>query len=186
MQIIPLSNQTLLDAAIQTGADATRLVEMALQLGVSITDDVQPGAALAGLTPASGLKKLAQQLAAIKPASGITGLTGSYTQPPLQSWVAFVPNSNNLVKVYALQTVLDIAAECAGSVEEVLSYAALLGMALTDDLTPGSSITKPAVINPQMVKRLAGLYPATGISNTEAELLEGIGYWAIGLDFIVS
>ena len=187
MQITPLSNQTILDAAIQTGADAARTVELAQLWGLSVTDDITPGVTLTGLTPANGLKQQAALFAQLHPASGLHQSAGTYTQPPLQSWVTLVAAAKALVSVLGLQTVLDVVVQCAGAIEGALAYAAAAGLSLTDDLTPGSSFTKPAVVNSTVVNALANRYPASGIDQgSGAYRPGGIGYWFIGFDFVVS
>lgn len=58
------------------------------------------------------------------------------------------------------------------------------GKTVTDDLVPGSFITVPDVANERVTRYYARnrIVPAVGILKEK----EGIGYWIIGEDFIVS
>ena len=95
------------------------------------------------------------------------------------------------VKVLPLQSLLDIAVQHTGAVESVFAIAVANGLSLTDDLPAGTEIKLPDsvnkdsdVLNYYTAKRLQ---PATAvILLPEEERLEGIGYWAISVDFKVS
>ena len=95
------------------------------------------------------------------------------------------------VKVLPLQSLLDIAIQHTGAVESVFAIAVANGLSLTDDLPAGAEIKLPDTVNKDSdvlnyysAKRLQ---PATAvIMLPEAERLEGIGYWAISVDFKVS
>ena len=95
------------------------------------------------------------------------------------------------VKVLPLQSLLDIAIQHTGAVESVFAIAVANGLSLTDDLPAGAEIKLPDsvnkdsdVLNYYSAKRLQ---PATAvIMLPEEERLEGIGYWAISVDFKVS
>ena len=89
------------------------------------------------------------------------------------------------------QSLLDIAIQHTGAVENTFALAVVNGLSLTDDLPAGTEIKLPDsvnkdsdVLNYYTAKRLQ---PATAvIMLPEAERLEGIGYWAISVDFKVS
>ena len=89
------------------------------------------------------------------------------------------------------QSLLDLAVQHTGAVESVFAIAVANGLSLTDDLPAGAEIKIPDsvnkdsdVLNYYIAKRLQ---PATAvILPPEAERLEGIGYWAISVDFKVS
>ena len=95
------------------------------------------------------------------------------------------------VKVLPLQSLLDIAIQHKGAVENTFALAVVNGLSLTDDLPAGTEIKLPDsankdsdVLNYYTAKRLQ---PATAvIMLPEAERLEGIGYWVIQTDFKVS
>ena len=95
------------------------------------------------------------------------------------------------VKVLPLQSLLDMAIQHTGAVESVFAIAVANGLSLTDDLPAGAEIKIPDsmnkdsdVLNYYSAKRLQ---PATAvILPPEEERLEGIGYWAISVDFKVS
>lgn len=95
------------------------------------------------------------------------------------------------INVLPLQSLLDIAIQHTGAVESVFAIAVANGLSLTDDLPAGTEIKIPDsvnkdsdVLNYYTAKRLQ---PATAvILPPEEERLEGIGYWAISVDFKVS
>jgi len=95
------------------------------------------------------------------------------------------------INVLPLQSLLDIAVQHTGAVESVFAIAVANGLSLTDDLPAGTEIKLPDsvnkdsdVLNYYSAKRLQ---PATAvILLPEEERLEGIGYWAISVDFKVS
>lgn len=95
------------------------------------------------------------------------------------------------VNVLPLQSLLDIAIQHTGTVENTFALAVANGLSLTDDLPVGTEIKLPDsvnkdsdVLNYYTAKRLQ---PATAVTLLpEAERLEGIGYWVIQTDFKVS
>ena len=89
------------------------------------------------------------------------------------------------------QSLLDLAVQHTGAVENTFAMAVANGLSLTDDLPAGAEIKLPDsvnkdndVLNYYSAKRLQ---PATAvILPPEEERLEGIGYWVIQTDFKVS
>ncbi len=89
------------------------------------------------------------------------------------------------------QSLLDLAVQHTGAVENTFAIAVANGLSLTDDLPAGAEIKIPDsvnkdsdVLNYYIAKRLQ---PATAvILPPEEERLEGIGYWVIQTDFKVS
>lgn len=89
------------------------------------------------------------------------------------------------------QSLLDIAIQHTGAVENTFAIAVANGLSLTDDLPAGAEIKIPDsankdndVLNYYTTK---SLQPATAvIILPEEERLEGIGYWVIQTDFKVS
>lgn len=88
------------------------------------------------------------------------------------------------------QSLFDIAIQECGGIEAMFSIAELNELAITDALTPGREMLVPEFMNKQIANyyRLKNLKPATGISVETLDELreEGIGYWAIEVDFVVS
>ena len=89
------------------------------------------------------------------------------------------------------QSLLDLAVQHTGAVENTFAIAVANRLSLTDDLPAGAEIKIPDsankdsdVLNYYTSKRLQ---PATAvIMLPEEERLEGIGYWVIQTDFKVS
>lgn len=96
-----------------------------------------------------------------------------------------------MITILHNQSLLDLAVQHTGAVESVFAIAVANGLSLTDDLPAGTEIKLPDsvnkdsdVLNYYSAKRLQ---PATAvILPPEEERLEGIGYWAISVDFKVS
>lgn len=86
---------------------------------------------------------------------------------------------------------LDIAMEHSGTTEAAWAIAQANGLSLTDDLKL-EPMPKPAITNQRIVTNFLTLRhsPATGITNAEINQQlgagEGIEFWAIEYDFVVS
>lgn len=83
------------------------------------------------------------------------------------------------------QQLPDIALQHCGALEAMADVALLNSLSLTADLVAGAVLTVPDAMDKRVVKYLAdgGPVPATGELVT---IGEGIGYWAIEIDFILS
>jgi len=90
------------------------------------------------------------------------------------------------------QTVFDMATQQLGSLEAVFALAQLNNMALSDDLQTGQQLNYSITPFNKAVLKIYqdnGYKPATGCTLPGQQPpvgLQGIGYWAIGFDFIVS
>ena len=89
------------------------------------------------------------------------------------------------------QSLLDIAIQHTGAVENTFAIAVANGLSLTDDLPAGAEIKIPDSANKDNdvpnYYTTKSLQPATAvIMLPEEERLEGIGYWVIQTDFKVS
>lgn len=86
------------------------------------------------------------------------------------------------------QSLFDIACIYLGAAEAAIQIALLNDISITDDLAVGQELKLPDVVNRDIVNYYAnnGINPATGITDTEVERLGGLGYMALGIDFIVS
>lgn len=92
------------------------------------------------------------------------------------------------------QSLLDLAIQHTGSVENAFDLALANNKSLTDDLQAGETINyEPTTINPN--KDILSYYtakklqPATAINHqisTINDKPEGVDYWAIQMDFVVS
>lgn len=89
------------------------------------------------------------------------------------------------------QTVLDLALKAHGNIDRVFEIAEDNDISVTDDLTSGHDYTvnvPDELTNDQKRDILHyarnDIEPASGDAITEAAIiLEGIGYWYIGIDF---
>lgn len=90
------------------------------------------------------------------------------------------------------QNLLDIAIQATGDAAEALVIAISNGLCLTEDLEVGQPVTIPENIpgdaNVRAFYRERNLHPATGVTkeNETIASFEGIEYWGIEYDFIVS
>jgi hypothetical protein len=92
-----------------------------------------------------------------------------------------------MIRVLSGQSIFDLAIQSAGSAEAAFEMALLNGVSITDDLA-GMELTEPAPMNRLAVNyyKQNGILPATSdLPDFEAPEREGIGYWAIGNDFII-
>lgn len=93
------------------------------------------------------------------------------------------------IKASNRQTIVDLAAQELGSVEAAFLLAVKNDLSLSDVLAPGQVLNLSDVQDQTLVNYLKqkNIKPATGLSDDETQVInEGIGYWAIGVDFIVS
>lgn len=92
------------------------------------------------------------------------------------------------------QCLADIALQACGSLEAFFAIAEKNGLSITDDLQAGQVLEYEMadVQSKQVVAtyKTDNIIPATAVSNAEINDLlaigEGIGFWAIEYDFIVS
>ena len=90
------------------------------------------------------------------------------------------------------QNLIDVALEHCGTFEAAMQMALLNGISLTDDLEPGVSLLTSEVEKKRVVTNFQSLRhpPATGISSDEINDIIGIGegveFWAVEYDFVVS
>lgn len=89
-------------------------------------------------------------------------------------------------KVLEGQSTLDIAIQTGGSVESVFDLAERNNISITDSLTPEQLLDNPAVSNALVLAyyQAKGLTPATDVA--EGDIQQGIEFWYIEHDFIVS
>lgn len=89
------------------------------------------------------------------------------------------------------QSIFDVATQHAADISEVFNIALKNGYSITGDLTIGSKVEIPNVVDMSMVKFFSdqSVVPATGlllIKDDEEIDYNGIGDWAVGLDFIIT
>lgn len=88
------------------------------------------------------------------------------------------------VNVLPGQTLLDVAIQHLGDQSAVAALAQANGLDMTATITAGQVLTLPTVVSKRVVKVMTegGYKPATNLVGN----LEGIGYWGIEYDFVVS
>lgn len=93
-----------------------------------------------------------------------------------------------LITVREGQTSIDIGMQYTGDAANAVAVSIANGLSITDDLNIGSEmICDDAVTDKKKYAATFSKYnvtPASAVNN--AELLEGIGYWIIEQDFVVS
>ena len=97
-----------------------------------------------------------------------------------------------MITVTSQQSTLDLALQHCGSLEAAFDLALLNNVSITDDLLDGQKLDIPAALSKDVTKYYAvhDIRPATAIT-TEAinEIIcsgEGVEFWAIEYDFVVS
>ncbi|WP_165044643.1 hypothetical protein [Dysgonomonas sp. ZJ709] len=90
-----------------------------------------------------------------------------------------------MIKVKDNQTLIDVAIQASGSIEGIFDLAVKNDLSITDYLEPGQELVDPDIIERQITDffYVKGLIPAT---EDRGLLQEGIEYWYIEYDFIVS
>lgn len=88
------------------------------------------------------------------------------------------------------QTLLDVAVVTTGSVETAVALAVANGIPVTARLENGQMLECLEPVRRDVVQRFAvsGMEPATELTPEDTQMLSpgGIGYMAVGVDFIVS
>lgn len=94
------------------------------------------------------------------------------------------------VTVLHNQSLLDVCLQHTGSIEGVFELAMNNNLSITDDIQVGKILNLPEGITTDKdilnYYKAKNIQPATAIIEQTEEKLEGIGYWAIGVDFKVS
>ncbi|MDR2131026.1 MAG: hypothetical protein LBP56_07690 [Odoribacteraceae bacterium] len=94
------------------------------------------------------------------------------------------------VRVLDRQSVLDIALQAGGGLEAALELAWENDVSISGELAAGAELETTGVVDAAVAGRYAarGIRPATALSPGEpgAAPAGGIGYMAIGIDFIIS
>lgn len=90
------------------------------------------------------------------------------------------------LKALQNQSLLDIAIQLGGSLESVFELAVANDISITESTNPGQTIFLNNQSQSQIVDyyRSRGITPATSIIDSRQQ--GGIGYMAVGIDFIVS
>lgn len=94
----------------------------------------------------------------------------------------------NMNKAQQGQSFIDMVYQETGSFEGIVEAAVLSGKSITEDIEIGEIILTEKVVNSSMKNILQKRKPATGLSSQQLnnDKPEGIGYWAIQMDFIIS
>lgn len=94
----------------------------------------------------------------------------------------------NRIQAKDRQTLLDVLLMACGTLDGMIEACALNDISLTDDLEEGQNIEVGDIINSKVLAtyQMKGYCPATAIAVEGAKRYGGIGYMAIGVDFIVS
>lgn len=93
-------------------------------------------------------------------------------------------------KTIANQSLLDLSIMSYGTLEGLFELSLLNGLAVTDDVATGSPV-EVADFDGKLISVVDfieknNIRPATGFTAVPiVEPLSGIGYWAIGVDFVV-
>lgn len=85
------------------------------------------------------------------------------------------------------QNLLDVTIMHCGSLESAFKTALLNGMSITDEPLTGQKLFVPDINNTAVVEYFAvnKYMPATNEVVEESTVDEGIGFWEIGIDFII-
>lgn len=94
----------------------------------------------------------------------------------------------NTNKAQQGQSFIDMVYQGTGGFEGIVDAAVLNGKSITEDITIGENILVGETTNNSIKNILQRKNPATAIQHKEARTkkLEGIDYWVIQSDFIIS
>ncbi|MCZ2141064.1 MAG: hypothetical protein LC096_06680 [Bacteroidia bacterium] len=83
------------------------------------------------------------------------------------------------------QCLVDMAIQYNGNALAIFDIALINGISLTEDIVPGQELKETAVLDNRIKNYFSKITPARG-SDIDTLEQQGIGYWYIGLDFIIS
>lgn len=92
-----------------------------------------------------------------------------------------------VVKVLYQQTIIDLAIQALGDASRAIEIAALNGLGVTDELTPGQELQIPDydITKTDVVQLFTNPALAPASMDDAMSLDEGIDFWAIEMDFEV-
>ena len=91
------------------------------------------------------------------------------------------------ISVLTGQSLFDLAIQGTGSIEGVFGLAKAAGLSITDELPSGMVIPVPIPLaDPQVAEYYAARRITPATATTTDIILEGVEFWNIELDFIVS
>lgn len=194
------NGQSLFDIALQTCGNAESAFDLALMNGLAVSDELIVGTEL-NITATENIEVAAVYIKEKQfPATAVNNeqelvlieQNGDFDYETTIDHV-FVSVVDNTISVKNGQSLLDIAMSNNGYAETAFYLALQNDLSLSDNLTPGQklepvSITKEKIV---AVYKASEVIPATSItSEQESELLpfdyEGVGYWGIEFDFVIS
>lgn len=182
-------HQSYFDVAIQKLGSVEATFQLALNNGGSITDELSPGTNVT-LSEVRNTK-LTDYFANknIVPATYADSASSQNENTEVIYWSADLQKVSG-IKVSEKQSLFDVAIQKGGSLETMVELALINGISITEDLSPGQHLDLPEVVNSDIATYFSnkGIVPETTIYESDelTPVLEGIDYWAIEVDFIVS
>lgn len=183
------ARQSLFDIALIYLGSADATYALAVQNGLSITDEIEPGTEIELIGVVNKNVVNYYNINKIAPACATTELKTSIIPDVVYTTTVGRLFGKKSVKVLGRQSLFDIAIQHLGSADGAYALAQKNNISLTDELTPGMELELTDVINKEVVSYYSNkrIVPATGESIAESTVVpEGIGYWSIGYEFIVS
>ncbi|MCT4590522.1 MAG: hypothetical protein N4A71_22030 [Carboxylicivirga sp.] len=181
--------QSFFDIAIQKLGSPEAAFLLAMENGRSLTDELSPGASLK--LPEQWNSKVVDYFSNknVAPATYAESASSQNENAEAIYWSNELKRETG-IRVSEKQSLFDVAIQKGGSFEAVMELAILNGLSITESLTPGQLLELPSVIDNDVVNYYSskGIVPETTSTETEdsVPVLEGIDYWAIEVDFIVS
>jgi len=184
-----LQGQSLFDIAVQQLGSAEGAFALAIANGLDLTDELVPGLELQLPEVLNTDIALYFSSRNISPATFLAVQAETVGSVVDTVYIETVSVQSNLITVLQGQSLFDIAVQEFGSVEAIHALATLNGLSVTDELVPGTLLQKTIVVDKRIATYYSnkGLMPATaGTADAEVVIQGGLGYMAIGIDFIIS
>lgn len=163
--LIVAPGENLFDVVVSKYGSMEALFDVAELNGVGVTGELAPGAMVdcdESITIASGTIKIPTAIA--------------------------MPYDSDLAEPG--QSIFDMTVQLYGDIEGLFDLTEKNGLPLTGELKPGTLVkaNTPADKNMRNILKAQQIKPATIVNAAEAAEItpEGIGYWAIEIDFIIS
>lgn len=181
--------QSFFDIAIQKLGSPEAAFQLAIANGLSLTDELVPGSSIE--LPEVWDSKVVDYFGKsnLSPATFADSASVQQDNVQVMYWSSDLKKQTG-IRVSEKQSLFDVAIQKGGSFEAVMELAILNGLSITESLTPGQQLELPTVIDNDVVNFFSsqGIVPETTTNESEDSItvLEGIDYWAVEVDFIVS
>ena len=150
MKLTASNGQTTVDICLQATGGLKKLVDLAIETGLSITQQVQAGESIeTDIRPENQAILDYYNLNSIRPVSN------NFAEPATiegQEIIAITENQQqNRLVAAKRQSTADLCIEAIGAVDEIVTFCLENGIGITTDVIPGNKYQSPGVVTDQLI-----------------------------------